>query len=71
MRFSFHLIFLVVILVCLERVASVTLKGELFKPGALRQAFRELGKTVLLGMRLFVVLWILYLLLLYWVQHHK
>jgi hypothetical protein len=68
---SFHFLFVIVILVCLERVLSVALKGNLFKPNALRQAFHEVGKTAWLGMRLFVVFWILYLALLYYVQHHR
>jgi len=69
LRISFHFIFLIVLLVCLERVVSLALKGELFKPGRLQESFREVGKTVWLGMRLFVFFWILYLLFLYWTQH--
>jgi hypothetical protein len=55
--------------VVLERIISLALKGDLFKPGALQHSFSELGKTVWLGMRLFVIFWILYLALLYYVQH--
>lgn len=69
MRIPMNILFLVIVLICLERVVSLAIKGDLFKPGALQDSFRELGKTVWLGMRLFVIFWILYLALLYWVQH--
>jgi len=69
LRVSFHLLFLVIVVILLERVIALALKGDLFKPGALQRSFHELGKTVWLGMRLFVIFWILYLALLYYVQH--
>ena len=68
MRIAFHLLFLLIFLICLERVISLAVKGDLFKPGRLQQSFHEVGKTVWLGMRLFVILWILYLVLLHFVQ---
>jgi hypothetical protein len=62
-------VILIVILVSVERIFSVAQKGDLFKPGALRQAFHEFGKYLWWGMVLFVILHFFWLALVYYVQH--
>jgi len=52
-----------------EKVISLAIKGQLFKENAFKQAFREAGKQLWLGMRLFVILWLGYLIITWFIQH--
>lgn len=70
-RFFFLLLAAAIVFVLAERVFSLAAKGELFKPDALRDSFRQVGKTIWLGARLFVVIWIFYLIFLWWVRHRN
>ena len=62
MRFFVFIFFAVLLVIVGEKALSLAIKGELFKPGAFKESFREIGKTLWLGMRLFVIVWILYLI---------
>jgi len=69
MRFFVIISFAVLLILLAERAFALAARGELFKPGAFKETFREIGKTLWLAMRLFVVVWILYLALMWWMSH--
>ncbi len=69
MRIFFYILFIIVLFILVERVFMAAIKGELFKPGGLKKAFRSLGKDLWLGARLFVVLWFLYLIFVWLVRN--
>jgi ribose/xylose/arabinose/galactoside ABC-type transport system permease subunit len=69
MRFLFYLLLAVTLFVVLERLVTSAARGELFKPGAFRSSFRQIGRDLWLGARLFVILWFVYLLVTWWVRH--
>ena len=68
MRFVIYILFLFVLLYIAERAVSLLFKGELFKPGAFKSSFGALGKDIWLGARMFVVVWLLYLVFIWWVR---
>jgi len=68
MRFIFYLTFIGIVIWVLQKVFLLFIQGKLFEPGALKESFRESGKTLWLGMKLFVILWFLYLLFVWWVR---
>ncbi|MBN2001285.1 hypothetical protein JW935_27320 [candidate division KSB1 bacterium] len=68
MRFFFYIIFGVLLFVFLERILVLIKTGEIFKENALRDSFRKSGQTLWQGMKMFVVVWLLYLLLNWWMQ---
>ena len=63
MRYYFWIILLLIMAFFASRLISMILKGKLFEEGAFKKELKESGKTLWLGMRLFVVIWLLYLLL--------
>ena len=69
MRYFFWMLILLLMAFMVSRVISLILKGKLFKEGAFKKELKESGKTLWLGMRLFVVIWLLYLLLLHVVSN--
>ncbi len=68
MRFFVIIIFAVIFVVLGERAISLAIKGELFQPGAFKKSFREIGKTLWLAMRLFIICWILYLIVMWFMS---
>jgi hypothetical protein len=68
MRFVVYLLLFVAVFVIIERLFGVIVRGDLFKPGSLKTSFRELGKDLWLGARLFLVIWFIYLLINWWVR---
>ncbi|OGC10249.1 hypothetical protein A2V82_09880 [candidate division KSB1 bacterium RBG_16_48_16] len=62
MRVFFYLTFFILVVFFASRVLSLAVKGDLFKPGALKESFRDTGKNLWAGMKLFVIIWILYLI---------
>ena len=69
MRYFFWMLILLLMAFMVSRVISLILKGKLFEEGAFKKELKESGKTLWLGMRLFVVIWLLYLLLLHFVSN--
>lgn len=69
MRYFFWILILLVMAFLASKIISLILKGKLFEEGAFKKELRESGKTLWIGMRLFVILWILYLLLLHLVSN--
>lgn len=55
----------------LHKALGLYFKGELFQPGAFKKSLHETGRTFWQGMKMFVILWILYLLLVYWLRNHN
>jgi len=68
MRYFFYIIFLVIVVFFASKIITLLFRGKLFEEGALKKEFKEGGKTLWLGMRLFVILWFIYLLVLHFVQ---
>lgn len=68
MRYFFGLLFLLLILFLASKMISLLIRGKLFEEGAFKRELRESGKTLWLGMRLFVVLWLIYLLIIYFAR---
>jgi ribose/xylose/arabinose/galactoside ABC-type transport system permease subunit len=66
--FLYFLLFLVVFVV-IEKLVMVVVRGDIFKPGAFKDSFRSLGKDLWLGARMFVVLWLLYLIFIWFVRN--
>ena len=71
MRFFFNFLLLIVLFIIVQKFAALLIRGKLFDGEAMRASFRESGKTLWLGARVFVVLWLLYLLLNWWVRHQR
>jgi len=68
MRYFFGLLFLLLIFFLASKMISLLIRGKLFEEGAFKKELRESGKTLWLGMRLFVVLWLIYLLIIYFAR---
>ena len=69
MRFIFLMAIAVLIVLGSERFIALALKGQLSKPGTVKSVFKEMAKTLWLAMRLFVVIWIIYLIIMWWLGH--
>lgn len=69
MRYFFWILILLLMAFMASRLISLILRGKLFEEGAFKKEIKESGKTLWLGMRLFVVIWLLYLLLLHIVSN--
>lgn len=62
MRYFFLALFVALLIFIASRFLQLLFTGKLFEEGAIKESFRESGETLWLGMRLFVVIWILYLI---------
>jgi len=69
MRFYFLIIFAIFLVFIGSKMIKLLVQGKLFDEGAFKAELRESGKTIWLGMRLFVILWLLYLLMLYFMRN--
>jgi hypothetical protein len=68
MRFFFYILFFGLIAFIASKFLQLLISGKLFDEGAIKESFRESGKTLWLGMRLFVILWLLYLIFIWIVR---
>ncbi len=68
MRYFFGLLLLLLVFFLASKMISLLIRGKLFEEGAFKRELRESGKTLWLGMRLFVVLWLIYLLIIYFAR---
>jgi ribose/xylose/arabinose/galactoside ABC-type transport system permease subunit len=69
MRFFLLFILFAILAFVASRIIPLIFNGKIFEDGAFKEAFREGGETLWLGMRLFVIIWICYLLLMWLVKH--
>ena len=69
MKFFALIAIAVLIVLGSERFISLALKGQLSQPGTVKSVIKEMAKTLWLAMRIFVVLWILYLVIMWFVSH--
>lgn len=68
MRFFFYILFFGFLAFIASKFLQLLISGKLFDEGAIKESFRESGKTLWLGMRLFVILWLLYLIFIWIVR---
>ncbi|MBN1481378.1 hypothetical protein EH223_03300 [candidate division KSB1 bacterium] len=68
MRFYLFILVLGLVAFVLSRLFHLLIQGKLFEEGAIKESFRESGATLWLGMRLFVIIWLLYLSLVWLVK---
>ena len=68
MRYYFGILFLLLLVFLASKMVKLLVQGKLFEQGAFKAELKESGKTVWLGMRLFVILWLIYLLVIYFVR---
>jgi hypothetical protein len=68
MKIYFYLINAVIIFIVFNFIFEIYKNGDLFNVKALKKSLNEAGRTLWLGMRLFVVFWFLYLLLNWWLR---
>lgn len=69
MRYFVLLILFAILAFVASRFIQLLITGKLFEEGAFKESFREGGQTLWLGMRLFVIIWICYLVLMWLVKH--
>jgi len=69
MRYFFIFLFFALLAFVASRFLQLFISGKIFEEGAIKESFRESGQTLWLGMRLFVILWISYLVLVWLVRH--
>ena len=69
MRYFFLILFIALIVFVASRFLQLLISGKLFEEGAIKESFRESGQTLWLGMRLFLVIWIVYLVFMWLVQN--
>ena len=69
MRLFLYFLLFLVLFVVIEKLVMVVVRGDIFKPGAFKDSFRALGKDLWLGARMFVVLWLLYLIFIWFVRN--
>ncbi|RQW07371.1 hypothetical protein EH222_07425 [candidate division KSB1 bacterium] len=62
MRYFFPILFLALAAVLVSKFIRLFISGKLFDEGAIKESFRESGQTLWLGMRLFVIIWFIYLI---------
>ena len=65
MRFWLGILGIVLLIVVGSRVMRLAMSGQLFEPGVLRESWRDFKRDLWLGARVFVILWIAYLILTY------
>ena len=68
MRYFLLFILFAIFAFVASRIIPLVLNGKIFEEGAFKEAFREGGQTLWLGMRLFVILWLCYLVLMWLVR---
>ena len=61
MRYFFLFLFFALFALIASRFIQLLISGKLFEEGAIKESFRESGATLWLGMRLFLIIWIIYL----------
>jgi len=71
MRYFFLLLFIILLFAFAQKILALLIKGKLFDAEARRASLAESGKTLWLGARMFVILWLLYLLLNWWVRRGR
>ncbi len=69
MRVFFLLLFLLFFLIIVSKLVSLLMQGELFKEGAFKESMQQSGKTIWSGMKLFVIVWFLYLIFIWFVRN--
>ncbi len=69
MRIFVSLLFILLILFLASKFINLFLSGKLFEEGAIKESFRESGQTLWLGMRLFLVIWVAYLIIVWLAKH--
>jgi len=69
MRMFFYLLFFVLVFLFGSKIFKLLISGELFESGALKKSLRESGKTLWWGMKMFVIVWLLYLIFIWWVRN--
>jgi len=70
MKFLMYILLFFFLIVIGDRALSLAMKGQLFKPGAFKGIFKDIGGQLWLGMRLFVILWLSYLIIT-WILRNK
>ncbi len=70
MRFFFSIMLVSLVVFSISKFFQLLISGKLFEEGAVKESFRESGKTLWLGMRLFVVLWFAYLIIVWLATRH-
>jgi len=69
MRYFFYVLIFVTIAFFASKFVQLFISGKLFEEGAVKESLRESGKTLWLGMRLFVVIWVIYLVFVWVVRN--
>lgn len=62
MRLTFLILFIGLIAFVASKFFQLLISGKLFDEGAIKASFRESRETLWLGMRLFVIIWFIYLI---------
>jgi len=70
MRLFVSIFFIALILFLISKFFQLLISGKLFEEGAIKESFRESGQTLWLGMRLFIVIWFAYLIILWLATRH-
>lgn len=70
MRIFVSILFIATILFIASKFFQLFISGKLFEEGAIKESFRESGQTLWLGMRLFVVIWFAYLIIVWLATRH-
>lgn len=68
MRYFFLFIFVLLLAFLASKFIQLLSSGKLFDEGAVKASFRESGQTLWLGMRLFVIIWFIYLIAIWLVK---
>ncbi|MFZ5515266.1 MAG: hypothetical protein ACOY90_01425 [Candidatus Zhuqueibacterota bacterium] len=69
MKFLTYLLLFFFLFVIGDRALSLAIKGQLFKPGAFKGILKDIGQQLWLGMRLFVILWLGYLIISWFIRN--
>ena len=69
MRYFLLFLFIGLFAFVVSKFFQLLISGKLFEEGAIKESFRESGETLWLGMRLFLVIWFIYLIVVWAIKH--
>ena len=68
-RLLFFFFMFMIVYFILSKVWGLFITGKLFQPGEIKKSFQETAHTIWQGMKMFVILWLSYLVII-WVARN-
>jgi len=69
MRYFFWIAIILFLVMFGDKLLSLVASGKIFDSEEVKKVFRHSGKNLWWGMKMFVILWFIYLIFIWWVRN--